>query len=278
MKNIDELTVSKGWKNRFQSIEICQGRNVNSTFAMQKTPEFRSLSLWKRQRITGSGFALIFNFLWYFSKGMWSKGFIIFGFSCLYYAVLTLVEMLIGKSIPSYLYWMPVSLACFYLAVFDYYKYKVNDERIWKGAFFSKFFANKSSIVLFVIMSLGLNMGASYYYYEYFDNTNVSTVSEQSVTTGKASGVSQEVIDSALIDYRSEGDSSQYKTYYDLKDLNNDGKQEILLSDSSVCGSGGCTYSVYSYDNDRVCYIGSKSDTLPDIKGDIDCQTRLKNN
>lgn len=390
MKDLNDLDVSKKWKSRFQLIQDIGGKEIYSPFKLQATPEFKSLPLTKRMSMNFSCLSFLFSFFWYFAKGMWGKGFVILSFASLYSAILLVIERLANIQIIPVLFWVPVSAICGLLGVFDYYRYKIEDERMWKGAFFGGGFDNKASIALFLISALSVNVAAALYSEGAFsqngpvivenqteiketiqgvdnthdqqnllrdivwsvwnsgdtkytftadndklvlhvnneiypltitnidaDNLIVSTIIDgknipftirqvwdenndsfnlsvsindntpvdlafireiDPATLKKTpSKVSQSIIDAAINDYRSKYDNAQYKTYSELKDLDSDGKYEILLSDSNICGSGGCMYDIYSYSNGNACYIGVQSDPLVSIKGPINCQSSLKN-
>ena len=61
------------------------------------------------------------------------------------------------------------------------------------------------------------------------------------------------------------------------RDLNNDGRVEVLISSLADCGSAGYVYSVYSHDEKHTCHVGEVRDPIPDsIVGLIDCQHRLQ--
>ena len=185
MESINDLNVSKKWKSRFQLIEELGGEEIHSPFELQKTAEFKALPLTKRLKVTHAFTPFIFSFLWYFSKGMWAKGFIIFAFSCLYYSALGIIESLASFQISPILYWVPVSAVCGSLGIFDYYRYKVKDERVWKGAFLGGLFSNKRSIAIFVFSTLSINICTSLYLEGFFSQTgNQTVVANQPVVPG----------------------------------------------------------------------------------------------
>lgn len=101
---------------------------------------------------------------------------------------------------------------------------------------------------------------------------------QQPLHTKKSTGSPKWAIDAALKSYGNvSADGERITPFAIEKDLNQDGIFEVLVSESSMCGSAGCTYNVYTYTSDKTCEIGYVSDPLPIIPKEISCETILKN-
>ncbi|UKA12891.1 DUF2628 domain-containing protein [Photobacterium damselae] len=158
MNNIDELNVSNRWKEKFKLIQEIGGDNTSSSIALQKSEEFKALPLNKRLAVNYNFFAFIFTALWYFAKGMWARGVVIFSLSFLLNCILGAVSAHFNYTFPGVVYWVVPAVLSATHANVDYYRFKVHGERIWKDAFWGGALDNKASVTLLFISSILLGM------------------------------------------------------------------------------------------------------------------------
>ncbi|KLK90698.1 hypothetical protein AA309_24100 [Microvirga vignae] len=123
---IDVLNVSETWKKRFRIIE--KAGNIGA-FGYRNGSQ---LDLSERFSVGFSVLAFFFGPFYYFFKGMHQKGFVLLGSGFLFSFVFALVEILINKTLPPFLYYIPTAALCASLASYDYYMFKVKLVTMWE--------------------------------------------------------------------------------------------------------------------------------------------------
>ena len=152
-ESIAQLDVSDKWKEKFEAMEKA-GLSELGYLKMLQGDKFKGMSFKERHGIQFNNWALVFGVLFYFSKGMWSKGGLILASSWLLAAVLIGLESVIEMEIPAVFYWIAPAIFCAQFANRDYYMLKVKGETVWPSvpAFFSR--------GAFVVCSLVLSLAA----------------------------------------------------------------------------------------------------------------------
>lgn len=151
MSNIESMSVSSKWKDKFRLLQEAGAEDKFIYQAMQ-TPEYKSLSFRQKNRITFNTIAFLAGPLYYFFKKMWFKGAFILGASWVFLSLITLVEIVIGFSLPSVIYWIVPAVISSQLANYDYYKKVVHDETMWPGL--PSFLSRKPGAIGFPVVSL----------------------------------------------------------------------------------------------------------------------------
>lgn len=137
--NAHDSGISASWREKFELLEHI-GAGRQSIYQAMKTPEFKALKYRQRQRIGFNPWAFFFGPFYYFAKKMWDKGCVVWGFAILWGLLLSLVEVCIGKPLPSVLSWIPSAVICAQLANADVYRFVRYGEKMWTGlpAIFAK--------------------------------------------------------------------------------------------------------------------------------------------
>jgi hypothetical protein len=151
---VEDLDVSDSWKAKFKLLESV-GAADKFVYKATSSVEFKALSFRERQKISLNLLAFIFGPLYYFSKKMWRKGAVLFGGITLLNVILTLIEMGVGAEFPPVVYWVPSAVICAQLANYDYYKFVVHNEVMWKplNIFEKPFIASLFPVASFVLLA-----------------------------------------------------------------------------------------------------------------------------
>jgi uncharacterized protein len=150
--SINELDVSEYWKKKFEILERA-GEFKNGTYE-----NFKSLSFTERRKIGFNFIAFIGCPFYYFFKKMWGKGWVLFGLSVLINAAITGVEIATKIHVPNYVYQSVPAVIFASIANYDFYRFKVHNETMWKP--FLKL--NKPAAYIgFAIASIAILLGMS---------------------------------------------------------------------------------------------------------------------
>ncbi|MDP2789421.1 MAG: DUF2628 domain-containing protein [bacterium] len=158
-KKFDDLDVSVSWKRKFEILEKV-GADNQFIYKAMSSEGFKSLTFKEKQKINFNFLAFLFGPFYYFAKKMWFKGAVLFGGITLLNTFLTLIEIVIDSPLPAVVYWIPGSVICAQLANYDYYRYVVHKEKMWKKFFF---FAKPMQASVFPILSIVLLLSVSYF-------------------------------------------------------------------------------------------------------------------
>jgi|GEM_PF-2154820 len=136
--DIDNLDVSDSWKQTFKIFEKI-GAEGQSIYQSMNSPALKVLSFKEKLKINFNLWAFFFGPFYYIVKKMWLKGAVIFGGITLFNILLTLIEVIFDTSIPQQFYWLPGSILCAQMVNYDYHRFKVHHETMWKPlSIFSK--------------------------------------------------------------------------------------------------------------------------------------------
>lgn len=124
-KTVDRSVLSKKWQTRFVLIDKAGGPGW---------PNFRTLTLLERIKMSGNFLAFLFGPFYYFAKGMWLRGFTLLFFGI---AIYSWILVLIKLFLPQYLsltYGLSVApLFCAYANVDYYREFHEPDVKRWTG-------------------------------------------------------------------------------------------------------------------------------------------------
>ncbi|GAA4649277.1 hypothetical protein GCM10023116_15510 [Kistimonas scapharcae] len=147
------------WLEKFDLLSKI-GADEKFIFSAVKSPAFKELSFKEKQKVTFNWLAFIFGPFYYFSKRMWLKGSIILGSIWIFSGIFSLIETVLGLSLPSVLLWVIPYVICAQLANYDYYKFITKNEVMWPKM--SKVFSNQKGIAgylvgsfIFLLLTLG---------------------------------------------------------------------------------------------------------------------------
>ncbi len=132
LSNIEANEVSEKWNEKFALIRKIGGEK-KFIYEAKSTPEYKSLNFKDKYKISFNILAALFGPLYYFFKKMWLKGFVILAGIWILSACLTLIESLIGTTLPPSLYWIPGAILCGQLANYDYYRLINHNETTWNN-------------------------------------------------------------------------------------------------------------------------------------------------
>lgn len=137
--------LTESWKKRFEILDKVDGAYFSRA---------KELSMAERWKVGFRFFAFVFSVLYYFAKGMWEKGLLIWTA----YAVLGIVLGALG--VPDMLVAIAMVAACASLATIDYYNKVEHDERIWP--FLAKLIPENlrtiPALAVVTVVALGLNI------------------------------------------------------------------------------------------------------------------------
>ena len=206
---INSLDVSDAWKRKFELIEKAGEFNGFSY------ENFKSLSFGERIKMGFNIFALLFGPFYYFYKQMWKKGAVILGIGLVFIVTLLAIEMATDTSFPSSIYKLPIIEAiCGSLANYDFYRFKVHQETIWKS--FS-FFNNPVAAFGFPIVSLALLFALAFHTSvpKCSDDETLSLVKEIIIKQIGGEGASEkEIKESMVVDLaRANSEEKSIKKY-----------------------------------------------------------------
>ncbi len=154
INKIEELKVSNGWKKRFQLFNSIGGSEAKSIITLTiHNKKYSALSWWDQSSLVCLLWPLIFGGFWYFAKKMWGKGFVLTGLVMLIKSlfIITTCTLHIESMARFYVFGAFAVGIYSYLGAFDYYKFKVCNEKMWPGF---GIFKRTPIITLFVILSL----------------------------------------------------------------------------------------------------------------------------
>jgi len=152
VKDINELDVSESWKKKFEIFERA-GEFKNGSYE-----NFKALSFMERRKIGFNFIAFIGQPFYYFFKRMWGKGWVLFGFSVLINAAITVVEIVAKIHVPNAVYQIIPAVMFAQMASYDFYRFKVYNETMWKP--FLKL--NKPvAYIGFAVVSIAILLGVS---------------------------------------------------------------------------------------------------------------------
>jgi hypothetical protein len=143
----DSAEAGASWQRRFEILERT-GKGESLKAYLGNT---RSLTFGERFTVGFNVWSLLIGPIYYFCKKMWLKGAFLLGVMWTWSAALSLVELAMGRALPSVAYYllMPV---CASLANYDYYRFRVKGERLWGGL--PKFFSGKPGAIGFPCLAL----------------------------------------------------------------------------------------------------------------------------
>ena len=119
---IDALDITEKWKARFRI--IAEGE----PFVKGVPQNYARLPFSLRFNIPG----FFFSSLYYLYLRMYAKGFVIIGITWAYCTLLVIIEYMLGRELPSVIYYMPASAFCASLVATDYYKFKLHNSSMWE--------------------------------------------------------------------------------------------------------------------------------------------------
>ncbi|MGI9331653.1 MAG: DUF2628 domain-containing protein [Gammaproteobacteria bacterium] len=122
---IDTLEVSERWRNKFRLIAKA-GPLPGFKYANLKV-----LTVRERNAIGFNILAFLFSFLYYIFKGMHRRALVLLGFGWLYISIVSFVELYVDFSVPTVVYWIPLSAVAAALANRDYYDTRVAGLHMW---------------------------------------------------------------------------------------------------------------------------------------------------
>ena len=128
---VEDLDVSDSWKAKFKLLNSV-GADDKFVYKATSSDEFKALNFREKQKISFNLLAFIFGPFYYFTKKMWLKGAVLFGGITLLNVILTLIEMGVGTVFPPVVYFFPGAVICAQLANYDYYKFVLHNEVMWK--------------------------------------------------------------------------------------------------------------------------------------------------
>lgn len=140
-----QAELSAWWKNKFVLIEKLEDESYKPSFKEKFFAQFNLL-------------ALVLNIIYYFIKGMWAKGILLWFGITVYLTLLTLIEES-GVFVKESLYVVPPFMIPMLLVNRDYYLFKTKGEIVWGFVpqLLIKPFAQKL-MALFCIISLVLDI------------------------------------------------------------------------------------------------------------------------
>ena len=139
----DGLTES--WKERFQILDKIDGAYFSRA---------KELSMAERRKVGFRFFALVFSIFYYFAKGMWEKGLLIWT------AYAGLAIMLGAIGVPDMVTSIAMAAGCASLATGDYYSKVENGERIWPflANLIPKALQTIPALAVVTVVAVGLNV------------------------------------------------------------------------------------------------------------------------
>lgn len=121
--------LNESWRKKFEILDKAEA-DGKSPFAVIGSPAYRALSPKERSKVSFNFFAFLFSVLYYWVKGMWAKGFLIWGISNLIAIPFIFLAAFSGINIPTFI--IPAALAAM-LANIDYYNHVKNGQKVWPG-------------------------------------------------------------------------------------------------------------------------------------------------
>lgn len=155
-RDVEKHEVSEAWRKKFMLLEEA-GADSKSLYRVMSSPEFKALGFRDKQRISFNAWGFVFGPLYYFFKKMWGKGALLLALMWLISALLSLLEVIFGISLPQIVYWVPGAVICAQLASHDYYRKVVHEETMWPGI--PDFFSRPLGLALAPIGALALLFG-----------------------------------------------------------------------------------------------------------------------
>lgn len=150
--------IDKKWEEKFEILNKI-GSDEAFIYSAMKSDEYNRLSFKEKQKISFNIWAFLFGPLYYFSKKMWAKGSVILGSIWLLASFFTLIESIIGLTLPNLIYWVPSAVICAQLANYDYFRKVVHDENMWPGL--PSIFSKPVGLIGFPVAALILLLGLS---------------------------------------------------------------------------------------------------------------------
>ena len=123
--SFSELNVSSSWKRKFEILERA------GELSFGRYENMNQLNMLERMKIGFNFPAMLLGPLYYFMKGMWTRGGILLTGILLLDTGLMCAELFGGIIAPDVLYWAPGAALCASLANYDYYRSVVYQESIW---------------------------------------------------------------------------------------------------------------------------------------------------
>lgn len=152
------IDVSDSWKKRFEILETAGASDGLNSYL----ENYKSLNFGERFKVGFNILAFIFGPFYYFAKKMWLKGAFLFGAILSLNVALTIAESAFGATFPILVYQLPGAAICASLANYDYYRFRMKQENIWKGLpeiFSKKIGAIGFPVVAFLILAV-VSVGA----------------------------------------------------------------------------------------------------------------------
>lgn len=228
-------SLEEPWKSRFNLLQSI-GAREHFIYTAMGGSEYKNLSFKEKQTISFNILAFLFGPLYYFAKKMWVKGALILGGIWMLSALLTLLEAVLGFTLPSVIFWIPSAVFCAQMSSYDYFKKVMDDEIIWNNlpSIFSKpagFIGLPALAMIFLLIASSLSP-------EYEEDLSIYTLEE-------VSGVWRADSDGALV---------EISLLSDPKFLNINGNQipvtlETIDSDNDII-----TVGVTLSDGNRVIW------------------------
>ena len=137
--------LSESWKERFEILDKVDGAYFSRA---------KELSSAERRKVGFRLFAFLFSVFYYFVKGMWEKGLLIWTA----YAVLGIVLGAVG--VPDILVGIAMCAACASFATIDYYNKVEHNERIWPvlAKLIPENLKTIPALAVVTVVALGLNI------------------------------------------------------------------------------------------------------------------------
>lgn len=150
------LNVSDAWRTKFEILEKI-GADEQSIYKAMSSVEYKGLSFKEKQKVNFNILAFFLGPFYYFSKKMWAKGAVILAAIWVLAALLILVEVVVGASLPDVLYWIPSAVICAQLANYDYFRHVTHGEKMWRGM--PDFLSKPIGAIGFPLVALVLLLG-----------------------------------------------------------------------------------------------------------------------
>lgn len=144
--------LNESWRKKFEILDKAEA-DGKSPFAIIGSPAYRALPPKERSKVSFNFFAFLFSVLYYWVKGMWAKGFLIWGISNLIAIPFIFLVAFTGIDIPTFI--IPAVLAGM-LANIDYYNHVKNGQKVWPGT--PAILSTVAGAAIFAVVTLALDI------------------------------------------------------------------------------------------------------------------------
>ena len=154
----DNTPLNEYWSTRFKLFDSIQENETKSLYRHLKMDKAKHLTRQETKKLTFNLMALIIGPYYYLVKKMWAKGIILLTLSNLFVIFGTSIEILINRTMPEVVYWIPMNVLCSTMANYDYYKHIKFNEQLWIGIpnFFKNLWISTSIFLISLLCSLAV--------------------------------------------------------------------------------------------------------------------------